>query len=109
MKDDGVTPLINELIKDRQSLCWRNFALVLFSVLVVPNLFLWGLASFYSLNRPVINVDYAFLVLFFILARKPISCIAFFVVYFFDLLGLVGQIFPVLKLSGTFYLFKYIF
>jgi len=87
---------------------WRRFFWAMLVMVLVPNMFFDVLAYYFSLNRPYVNVDYALVMLIILLNQRVLGAVALFVAFFFDVLGLVGQVFPVLRFSDIGYVFSFI-
>ncbi len=85
----------------------HRFFIPLFWVFL-PNLLLGTVASFLAVERPWVNVDYAALLFLSLWLPRTVLAGGFFVLLIFDLLALIGQIFPVVSLSDFFYLFSFI-
>lgn len=77
-------------------------------VVIIPNALIAYFSLIYGLERPYLNVDYSVVLLLFVLNQRVLGILGLLVAFFFDLLSLVGQIFPVLKLSDVFYMAKFI-
>lgn len=87
---------------------WVQFSWAVSVVVIVPNAVMSIVALFYNLERPVLNVDYSVVMLVFLLNQRVLGVASLFVVFFFDVLAMVGQVFPILRLSDIPYLTKYI-
>lgn len=86
----------------------RRLSVDFFFVIVFPNLFFFAVAFYLSLGRPYINFDYVIVALLFLLGWRVLGLIGIVVAFFFDILFLLGQILPVLRISDVFYLFGFI-
>ncbi|WP_444893050.1 sulfatase-like hydrolase/transferase [Microbulbifer sp. TRSA001] len=94
-------------VKVSGSWSWYSFASVLLLVVMLPNFFYMAIAEVYSLSRPLINVDYIFIAIFLVVGPRLLFPLLFSLVFFFDALGLIGQIFPILRFSDIPYLLKF--
>ena len=72
------------------------------------NVFLFGAAQWLGIGRPVINFDYVVVVLLALFLPYYIVLPVLFAVFFFDVVTLVGQIFPFLRFGDVLYLTKFI-
>ena len=86
----------------------RRLFVDLFFIIVLPNSFFFAAAFYLSLSRPLINFDYVIVALLFLLGWRVLGLIGVVVAFFFDILFLLGQILPVLRISDVFYLFGFI-
>ena len=86
---------------------WRNFSWVIL-LFTLPNAVMYLAAHFQALDRPWVNVDYVLVLLCIVLGSRFLAGITLFVVFFFDVLGLVGQFIPILRLSDVFYISSFI-
>jgi len=77
-------------------------------LLMLPNVVLYLAAHFQALDRPWVNVDYVLVLLCVVLGSRFLAGITLFVVFFFDVLGLFGQVIPILRLSDVFYISSFI-
>tara|TARA_B100002003_G_scaffold247267_1_gene278493 strand:- start:4650 stop:6050 length:1401 start_codon:yes stop_codon:yes gene_type:complete len=91
------------LKNDVESWSWANLGWAVF-LLVSPNLILFSIATLYGLERPYVNIDYAVVMLLAVLGSRVLAGFALIVAFFFDVLGLVGQIVPILRLADIFYI-----
>ena len=97
------------MIKDNKSTwSWGQLAWAVSLVIILPNAIMCLFALNYHLERPYINVDYALVMLVFIANQRILGAVALAVAFFFDVLALVGQIFPILRISDTLYMAKFI-
>lgn len=98
----------SKIDRTNYSWSWTQFFWALSIIVVLPNsvmlLFAWG----FSLERPYINVDYSVVMLLLLVNQRILSVVALVAVFLFDVLALVGQIFPVLRLSDVPYMAKFI-
>ena len=72
------------------------------------NVFLFGAAQWLGIGRPVINFDYVAVVLLALFLPYYVVLPVLFAVFFFDVVTLVGQIFPFLRFGDVLYLTKFI-
>jgi hypothetical protein len=79
-----------------------------FFIVILPNIFFFVTANYFSLNRSLINFDYVIVIFLFLLGWRFVGLIAVAIAFFFDILFLLGQILPVLRISDVFYLFGFI-
>ncbi|MGK0525317.1 MAG: hypothetical protein ACI92N_002969 [Pseudomonadales bacterium] len=86
---------------------WVKFGWAVF-LLIFPNVVLSLLAYVYGLERPWLNVDYALVMLIAVLGFRFLAGAVLSVVFFFDVLGLVGQVVPILRLTDVFYISSFI-
>lgn len=90
----------------------KNY-LRIFAFLIFCNLFFAITSLCLGLGRPVVNLDYLFLLGFYFfpnqIIRSSLLFISFYILYFIDLLLLVLQIFPFIRLTDIFYLSAFIF
>ena len=93
--------------KTDKSWSWASFGWAIF-LIVFPNLILLLLAHFQGLQRPWLNVDYALVMLIVVLGSRPLAALVLSVVFFFDVLGLVSQVVPILRLTDVFYISSFI-
>lgn len=96
------------MLEKEYSWSWGNFFWAILVVILAPNLFFGLLAQHLGLGRPYINIDYALVMLFFIMNQRALGILLLFVAFFFDALGLVGQVFPILRLTDIFYVFSFV-
>lgn len=96
MREKGVSWSIGGML-------WAGFV-----VFILPNALITFLAFVYSLERPYLNVDYSVVLLLFVLNQRILGMVGLLVAFFFDILVLVGQVFPVLKISDLLYMVKYV-
>lgn len=87
---------------------WSQFVWAVSVVILLPNAVMWLFAYGYSLERPYVNVDYAIVMLILIANQRVLGVIALLAAFFFDLLALIGQVFPVLRLADVLYMAKFI-
>ena len=87
---------------------WFQFFWAVLVIVVLPNSIISIFSLSYGLERPYVNVDYAIVMLIFILNRRVLGVVALVLAFFFDILALVGQIFPVLRFSDLPYMSKFI-
>lgn len=80
---------------------------------VFTNLFLVLSSFYFILGRPILNVDYLVLLVFCCFPKNIIShsllAISFLFLYFIDVLLMVMQIFPFVRLTDLIYLSNFIF
>lgn len=86
----------------------------LFCSIFLPNVFLYGIAEFFSIGRPFFNIDYVFIGLFIVAFRNnPIllglSFLFLLLFLLFDLFLLIGQVFLFIRVQDVFYIIKFIF
>ncbi|MBJ9901253.1 sulfatase-like hydrolase/transferase [Acinetobacter bereziniae] len=81
--------------------------IVIFIIFLLPNLFWQVVASFLDVYRVIFNLDYLFIISFWVLSKKRIGFFLFFVVNFFDFLNIFSQIFPFIRLLDLIYLIKF--
>lgn len=86
---------------------WMRFGWALFLV-AFPNLLMSYLASSNSVERPWLNVDYVLVLLIFIIGYRYFAGFVLLVILFFDVLAMVGQVLPVLRLADIFYVSSFI-
>ena len=96
------------LEKSEISWSWFHFCWAAVLVLILPNSVMGLFATAYSLERPLVSVDYAVVMLIFLLNQRVIGVFALIVAFSFDVLALVGQIFPILRLSDIPYMAKFV-
>ncbi|MCO8078544.1 sulfatase-like hydrolase/transferase [Acinetobacter lwoffii] len=80
-------------------------------LIILPNIIFWMLAIYTGTSRPVLNIDYLF-VLFALLIHQSIirflGVIFLVIALLFDILMLIVQIFPFMDLTAIQYLWKFI-
>ncbi|MCW8125641.1 sulfatase-like hydrolase/transferase [Microbulbifer halophilus] len=96
------------MLEKEYSWNWGNFFWAILVVILAPNLFFGVLAQHLDLGRPYINIDYALVMLVVILNQRLLGIFFLFLSFFFDALGLVGQVFPILRLTDIFYVFSFV-
>lgn len=89
------------------ALDFQGALLVALVFVVLPNSFLSGVASFSGVGRPGVNLDYCIPLLFMLLGLKRAGILMLFFVAIFDLLLILGQLFPFIRLGDVFYLGKF--
>lgn len=94
--------------KTDHSWSWRQFIWAVSVVLVLPNAVMLLFTFIYGLERPYINADYAIVMLLFIVNQRILGVIVLLAAFFFDILALVGQVFPVLRIADIPYMAKFI-
>ncbi len=80
--------------------------------LMLPNLFMLGMALISNTSRPVINFDYILPLIFFVFPYKPlkvVGVVCFLVAFGVDFLMLVMQLFPFMDMGGVIYLVPFLF
>lgn len=77
-------------------------------LLTLPNAVMYLAAHCQALDRPWVNVDYVLVLLCVVLSSRFLAGLTLIVVFFFDVLGLVGQVIPILRLSDVFYISSFI-
>ncbi|MBK1885414.1 sulfatase-like hydrolase/transferase [Marinobacter sp. DY40_1A1] len=95
------------LRKSNESWSWPQFIWAIL-LIVLPNAAMYIFANMYSLERPYINVDYALVMLIILANQRLAGAIALVFAFFFDVLALMGQIFPILRFSDMPYMAKFI-
>lgn len=89
----------------------KIFAIIIF--LIFNNIILSILALYAGLGRPLINLDYILILIFFVGCRnyiKPFLILSLYlVIYFIDVLLLAIQIFPFIRLTDILYLSNFVF
>lgn len=90
------------------SFSFRRFSLDVFVIVVLPNSLLYVASLYFSLSRPIINFDYVIVAFVFLLGWRKLGTILLFCAFFFDVLFMLGQILPVLRISDVIYLFGFI-
>lgn len=86
---------------------WRRFFGIL-GVVALPNIFFGGVSLYFGLSRPLVNFDYLLVGLLLILFWRWIGVVFLALVCASDFLALVGQVFPILKISDVFYLSRFL-
>lgn len=71
---------------------------------VLPNLLFWLIAVYLGINRPIFNLDYLFVGLFFALGWRRISTLLLSIFLAIDLLVLTGLVYPFVRLQDVSYL-----
>lgn len=74
---------------------------------LLPNIFLLLVVAYLGLSRPLINLDYLLASLLFVLpfrVSKILACVAFLVVFVFDIIMITMQIFPFMDMAAITYL-----
>lgn len=74
----------------------------------LPNVILSMLALYLGVSRPFLNVDYAIWALLFLFTPLYLSLPLLLLVFFIDILVVLGQIFPIFRLEDAFYLLNFI-
>src|SRR5690606_9778603 len=82
--------------------------LVLLSVIVVPNVAFWIVSSYLGVFRPYVNADYLLVALLFVGRFKFLGWGFLVGLFFIDVLGIVGQIFPLVRVSDAVYLLGFL-
>lgn len=90
--------------KKSEDWSWQGLLWAFLLIVVAPNLVFIVSAELFALDRPYINFDYAIVALACVLKQRILCFVLLFVAFFFDVLALVGQIFPVFRLSDVVYL-----
>jgi hypothetical protein len=93
-------------LMSRWSHAGRN-AFLLLCFCIVPNLIFFAFANWLGVARPAINLDYALVVIFCALSYRVLAGSLLFLFLIFDVLGLLGQIMPFIRLSDVLYLLKF--
>lgn len=75
---------------------------------VLPNLLFWLVAAKLGINRPVINLDYLFVGLMFVLGWRKLSTLLLGIFLAVDLLVLAGLIYPFVRLQDVGYLLSFL-
>lgn len=80
---------------------------------IFSNIFFLTLSSYLGLDRPLFNLDYLLLIIIFYFSRNILSLTSLFVIFFvffnIDVLLMVIQIFPFVRLTDILYLSNFIF
>lgn len=91
----------------------KDIIKVILAGFIIPNLAFWVVDYFLDFNRAVINIDYLIPLLLMTLLplrfANLISFFVFFVVFSIDLLLVVLQFFPFIKLADIVYLSGFLF
>lgn len=87
----------------------KNMLWALLLVVLVPNILFASMAWVSGVGRSWINLDYAFAALFVVLGWRWLGVLLFFVFLLVDLLVVVGQLFPFIRLHDLIYLAKFVF
>ena len=103
-----VRNLIGSFVRSFNHRGFRFFVFDCFCFLILPNVFLGAFSLVFEVSRPLINVDYVFVGLLYRLGFSWLGSVALLFSYSSDVLALVGQIFPVIRLSDAFYLLSFL-
>lgn len=98
------------LKKDIPFLTWHELGYLIL-LIILPNIFFWGLAFYTATSRPLINIDYIFTLLLLLAPWRMTRLIGSFfliVTLLFDILMFVVQIFPFMDLAAIHYLWSFI-
>ncbi|WP_160141992.1 sulfatase-like hydrolase/transferase [Nitrincola tapanii] len=84
-----------------ESVSLRN---VTFSALyfLIPNIIAWAVSDYVSVQRPYVNIDYAYPAILLVLGYCKTSVILFFSVFLIDLFAIIGQVFVFFRISDIF-------
>ncbi|MEP5232580.1 MAG: sulfatase-like hydrolase/transferase [Alloalcanivorax sp.] len=85
----------------------KNFFIALLFVFI-PNAVFLVLAWWLDVNRPTINFDYAMLALIVAVCPRWLALPIFVTFLFFDVLGVVRQVIPIVNVMDSFYLLSFI-
>ncbi|SFO70364.1 hypothetical protein SAMN05216601_101230 [Ectopseudomonas composti] len=85
---------------------WRN-ALLIFCFCIFPNLVFFVCAKWLGIDRPAINLDYAFVVVLFALSFRLLAGFFLFLFLIIDVLSLLGQVMPFVRIFDVLYLLKF--
>lgn len=86
-----------------------SIAWAVFFVVLLPNLLFLGLALFAGVGRDFVNLDYALPALFFVLGLRLPGVFLVFLLFLVDVFGVVGQVFPFIRMADIVYLAKFAF
>lgn len=87
----------------------KNFSLIILLLFLINIFFIFVIFSF-DLGRPILNVDYLLLSFFFFKEFKRYTPLLFIIfLYLIDILLLILQIFPFIRLTDLVYLSSFIF
>ncbi len=78
------------------------WAIALF--LILPNVIFWGMRFWFDLGRPVFNLDYLLVGFLFALGWRVPGAVLLVLLFTVDVLVLIGQIYPFLRLHDLVYL-----
>lgn len=76
---------------------------VFFVLFFLPNILFFVISSTFGIGRPLVNFDYVIVSLFFIFGLNWLGVAFLALVYVFDVVFLVGQLFPFLRVSDLLY------
>lgn len=85
----------------------RVMLLVVLGVML-PNLAFLVSTEWLGIGRPYINVDYALALLFMAFGWRWLGLLLGFIFLFFDVLVLVGQVLPFVRITDVFYLLQFV-
>ncbi|WP_157955146.1 sulfatase-like hydrolase/transferase [Halomonas denitrificans] len=88
------------------SLMFRRAA-ILAAAAFLPNIILLAAAEYYSLIRPVVNLDYLLTMSVFVLGWWHLGVLLVSVAFLADIFALIGQVFPFFRLEEVVYLSKF--
>lgn len=88
---------------------WKSFLYSAFLFLVLPNALFVALVMALDLGRPLINLDYLIVSVLLAAGWRVTSYCALFLLALVDVLSMVGQVYPFIKVSDLLYLSRFIF
>lgn len=87
----------------------RQKVTYIFFLVFIPNFLFVSASLFFELGRPWVNLDYLFAAVIFTFGYRFLASIFLVVAVFIDVLGLIGQIYPFVRVYDLLYLSKFIF
>lgn len=78
-------------------------------VLIISNGLLISLATYLSVGRPTVNLDYFFSSILLLANKRKLAILSFFIFFILDIFSIFSQIFVIIRLNDIFYLLKFIF